>query len=240
MILRLLGILYVVSLSFSCDSTEITSLVDNSNSGNIDSRSFNILSLGDSYTIGESVCEACSFPEQLKTKLEQNLDVDNNVNLDIIARTGWTTSDLILYLNTLELQNSYDIVTLLIGVNNQYQNGNFSLYENEFPELVDKAIIYAQGNINKVVVISIPDYAFTPFGQNWNPNPQSISNEIEQYNVFAETYCNEKGISFVYITDISRLGLEQPALVANDGLHPSKLAYSKFVERILPVALEKL
>ena len=129
---------------------------------------------------------------------------------------------------------------MLIGVNNQFQNGSFSIYENEFPELVDKAINYAQRDSKGVIVISIPDYAYTPFGQNWDANPQNISDEIDMYNDFAETYCNEKGISFVYITDISRLGLVQPSLVASDGLHPSELAYTRFVGRILPVALEKL
>lgn len=130
----------------------------------------------------------------------------------------------------------YDLVTLLIGVNNQYQNRPFSLYASEFPILVNKAIQLAKGDKSKVIIVSIPDYAYTPFG---NGNT-TISTQIDTYNTFAENYAFQNTISFVNITDITRLGLEQPNLVANDGLHPSEIAYSKFVGRILPKALEKV
>lgn len=124
------------------------------------------------------------------------------------------------------------MVTLLIGVNNQYQNKPFSLYEQEFPELVNIAIEKAKGNKNNVIVVSIPDYAYTPFG---NGNT-TISAQIDIYNAFAENYCIQNNITFVNITDITREGLAQPTLVANDGLHPSDLAYFRFVERIFPKA----
>ena len=119
------------------------------------------------------------------------------------------------------------------------QGRDFSLYETEFPELVNIASTLASNDLSNVIVISIPDYAYTPFGQG-SGNPSQTSLEIDQYNDFAENYCAQNGISYVYITDITRLGLEQPLLVASDGLHPSELAYAEFVERILPVALEKL
>ena len=129
---------------------------------------------------------------------------------------------------------------MLIGVNNQYQNRPFELYETEFPELVNKAISLTKSQrSNDLIVISIPDYAYTPYGQS-GPNPSNTSQEIDMYNNFAENYCLENDISFINITDITRLGLVNPALVASDNLHPSKLAYKKFVERIYPVALEKL
>src|SRR5690606_6336783 len=131
------------------------------------------------------------------------------------------------------------LVTLLIGVNNQYQNKHFSLYETEFPELVATAITKAKGDKNKVIVVSIPDYAFTPFGQN-NGNPTNISQQLDQYNAFAQNFCEQNNITFVNITDITREGLNNPELVASDGLHPSELAYTKFVERILLLAIEKL
>ncbi len=133
----------------------------------------------------------------------------------------------------------YDLVTLLIGVNNQFQNKPFSLYEAEFPILINKAITFAKGDKTNVIVVSIPDYAFTPFGQN-RPNPSTISDEIDLYNSFAQNYCEQNGITFINITDITREGLNNPNLVASDGLHPSKLAYSKFVERLRPVAFEKI
>jgi lysophospholipase L1-like esterase len=125
------------------------------------------------------------------------------------------------------------LVTLLIGVNNQYQNRPFSLYEDEFPDLLNRAITLAKGDKNNVIVLSIPDYAYTPFGQG-SSNPQTISTQIDMYNLFAENYCIQNNVAFFNITDITRQGLENPTLVAGDGLHPSKTAYSKFVERLLP------
>jgi len=203
-------------------------------------RNIQILALGDSYTIGESVCDSCRFPEQLKQQIKNNLSINDIVSLDIIARTGWTTSDLKLNINQEDPTDDNDLVTLLIGVNNQYQNASFSLYEAEFPELVTTAIRLAKNDKSNVIVVSIPDYAFTPFGQNTGTDPQTISDEIDQYNAFAKNYCLDNDIAFVNITPISREGLTNPDLVANDQLHPSELAYARFVDLILPVALEKL
>ena len=196
---------------------------------------YKLLSLGDSYTIGESVCETCRFPEQLKDSLINNTE-NTAFNLKVVATTGWTTTNLLNGISNENLPNNYDLVTLLIGVNNQYQGKDFSIYETEFPELVDIAITKAKGDKNRVIVVSIPDYAFTPFG---NGNT-TISSEIDAYNAFAENYCNANNITFVNITDITRNGLEDTDLVASDGLHPSEKAYSLFVERLLPYALEKL
>ncbi|MDI5899429.1 SGNH/GDSL hydrolase family protein [Flavobacterium yafengii] len=197
-------------------------------------KSYNYLALGDSYTIGQSVCETCRFPAQLSKSLG-NLNVSNTYSLKIIAQTGWTTSNLISAVNTQNLTSNYDLVTLLIGVNNQYQNRNFSLYEKEFPELVKKAIALAKGDKTNVILVSIPDYAYTPFGQA-SGNQTTISTEIDQYNAFAKKYCDDNAIVFINITDITRQGLTNKNLVASDGLHPSELAYSLFVERILPKA----
>jgi acyl-CoA thioesterase-1 len=202
-------------------------------------KTYDILSLGDSYTIGQSVCETCRFPEQLKDSLSNRFPDEDSFNLQVIAQTGWTTTSLINNINSQNPPNTFDLVTLLIGVNNQYQNRPFSLYEEEFPILASKAIELAQGNANKVIVISIPDYAYTPFGQGFGYSP-TTSQEIDQYNTFAQNYCNANGITFVYITDITRQGLENPDLVAQDQLHPSELAYSLFVERLLPIVTEKI
>jgi acyl-CoA thioesterase-1 len=198
-------------------------------------KEINYLALGDSYTIGQSVCETCRFPEQLKKNLG-NLNPNNTYFLKIIAQTGWTTTNLISAINAQSLNSNYDLVTLLIGVNNQYQNRLFSIYENEFPELVNKAIALAKGDKTNVIVVSIPDYAYTPFGQQ-SSNSAKISTEIDNYNAFAKKYCLERNIEFISITDITRQGLTNPKLVASDGLHPSELAYSYFVERILPKAV---
>lgn len=194
------------------------------------------LALGDSYTIGQSVCATCRFPEQLIDSIQKQLNPNDLISAQVIAQTGWTTSNLKSAIAAQNLGTNFDLVTLLIGVNNQYQNKPFSVYEEEFPELVAIATQKAQGKKENVIVVSIPDYAYTPFG---NGNT-TISTQIDMYNAFAQNYCATNNITFVNITDITRMGLTQPNLVAIDGLHPSALAYSKFVERILPEAINKL
>lgn len=223
-----IGCLLLFTLLAACSSTNETYPTFPSNS----KTKLNYLALGDSYTIGQSVCETCRFPLQLQDSLEKILPSNKIISTKIIATTGWTTTNLIAAIATQNPTNEYDLVTLLIGVNNQYQNKPFNLYEQEFPELVNIAISKAKGNKANVVVVSIPDYAYTPFG---NGNT-TISTQIDVYNAFAENYCIENNITFVNITDITRQGLSQPNLVATDGLHPSEIAYSKFVELILPKA----
>ncbi|WP_341431744.1 SGNH/GDSL hydrolase family protein [Flavobacterium buctense] len=200
---------------------------------------YKYLALGDSYTFGQSVCADCRFPEQLKDSLQQFLNTEDSFNIKLIAQTGWTTTNLNTAISNEPLLSDYDLVTLLIGVNNQYQNIPFSVYEQEFVTLVNTAIARGKGDKNNLIVVSIPDYAYTPFGQGTS-NPSNISTQLDTYNAFAQNYCITNGITFITITDITRLGLAQPELVANDGLHPSTVAYSKFVERILPVAKIKL
>jgi acyl-CoA thioesterase-1 len=227
-------VLFVLLLITSCDSDNYESdFIPNPPVTN-PLKTVSYLALGDSYTIGQSVCETCRFPEQLKKNLE-NSNPNTTYGLKIIAQTGWTTTSLISAINAQSLTPNYDLVTLLIGVNNQYQNRTFSVYEKEFPELVNKAIALAKGDKSNLIVVSIPDYAYTPAGQQFN-NPEKISTEIDNYNAFAKQYCLANNIEFVFITDITRNGLLNPLLVASDGLHPSELAYSYFVERILPKA----
>ncbi|MEW4925717.1 SGNH/GDSL hydrolase family protein [Algibacter sp. 2305UL17-15] len=194
-----------------------------------------ILSLGDSYTIGESVCETCRFPEQLKDSIIEKIG-NPDVALKVIAQTGWTTGVLKSAIEAQTISNDYDLTTLLIGVNNQYQGADFEVFEKELPELITKAISFSKGDIKKIIVVSIPDYAFTPFG---NGN-DLISKDIDKYNNFIENYCKQYSITYIYITDITRQGLDQPDLVASDRLHPSTQAYTQFVSRMLPAALEKI
>lgn len=217
--------LLLFTLLVSCSANDT---VQTSSSG----KTIKYLALGDSYTIGQSVCETCRFPIQLQTELKNYLTSKDVFVTNVIAQTGWTTTNLKSAIASQNPANDYDLVTLLIGVNNQYQNKPFSLYELEFPELVNIAITKAKGIKANVIVVSIPDYAYTPFG---NGNT-TISTQIDAYNAFAENYCIQNNITFVNITDITRQGLVQPNLVAGDGLHPSEIAYSKFVERIFPKA----
>lgn len=194
----------------------------------------NYLALGDSYTIGQSVCETCRFPEQLKANLKA-MSSQTSISLKVIATTGWTTSNLISAIKEQNPDSNYDLVTLLIGVNNQFQGKDFSIYEKEFPELANKAVALAKGDKKNVIVLSIPDYAYTTFGMMYGADGRmKISSEIDKYNAFAESYCVKQGITFVSITDISRMGLMNKNLVATDGLHPSEAAYKLYVEKIMP------
>lgn len=189
------------------------------------------LALGDSYTIGESVANNKSFPKQLEKKLEAELSIA--IKTKIVAQTGWRTNDLLEAINTSKLDAYYDFVTLLIGVNNQYQGLSLEKYEKEFSELLQLAIEFAGNNPDRVVVVSIPDWGFTPFGS--NRDQQKISSEIDQYNSFANSKTQESHVRFIEITDITREGLDKPELVAEDGLHPSGEAYKLFVNRIAPI-----
>lgn len=222
------------SVSLSCsDDDDIAIPIENTPSVYL-----KYLALGDSYTKGEAVCDACKFPSQLQDSLQNYLTPNEIISLKVVAQTGWTTTNLKTAIANENLNAEYDLVTLLIGVNNQYQNKPFSLYEQEFPELLNTAITLAKGDLNRVIVVSIPDYAYTLVGLGGNED--LISSQIDQYNFFAKNHTESLGVTFVNITDITRQGLANPALVAYDNLHPSELAYTEFVERILPIAKSKL
>lgn len=192
------------------------------------------LALGDSYTIGESVKEEERYPVQLAAKLRKDSIVIANPT--IIARTGWTTRQLKQAIEAATLRKEYQLVSLLIGVNNQYQGVNIEIYKTEFRELLKKAIELAGSDKRRVFVLSIPDYAYTPYGR----NSSSISRQIDEYNAINLSITAEYGISYFDITPISRKGLERPNLVASDGLHPSGEMYRQWVQLIFPNVLAKV
>ena len=188
------------------------------------------LSLGDSYTIGQSVTVNQRWPVQLMDSLAERGFVSDTLN--IIATTGWRTDNLLTAIENRGLaSHHYNLVSILIGVNNQYQNRPISQYMTEFPQLLDSAIRYAGGDTSHVFIVSIPDYAYTPYGQ--NSNPAQISAGIDQYNQINRQFAQLYGITYFDVTPISRQGVAQPALVASDGLHPSGLQYSAWVTKIL-------
>lgn len=193
------------------------------------------LALGDSYTIGESVCDGCSYPLQLQDSLNEISEEKTSVK--IIAQTGWTTSDLISAISSEKIATDYDLVTLLIGVNNQYQGKKIELFEKEFAILLERAIGFANGKSKNVIVLSIPDYAYTPFGKS-SGNAADITADLESYNAIIKRISKEKGVYFINITSITKEGLTNPDLVATDGLHPSEKAYKRFVKEIYGKAFE--
>ncbi|MBX2898681.1 MAG: SGNH/GDSL hydrolase family protein [Cyclobacteriaceae bacterium] len=181
------------------------------------------LALGDSYTIGESVTEAERWPNQLAAKLKIGKP-------EIIATTGWRTDQLQAAIADAKLKPDYDLVSLLIGVNNQYQGKPVAVYEKQFEELVQTAIQLAKGKHQHVVVVSIPDYGYTPFGKE---KQEKISKELNVYNEIGKRIALRYGVRWFDITPVSRNGLTDSSLVASDGLHPSGKMYAQWVEIIL-------
>lgn len=190
--------------------------------------SLRYLALGDSYTIGESVLESERWPVQLAAALsKQGILV---AQPKIIAVTGWRTDNLKNGINIAQLKEQYDLVSLLIGVNNQYQGKPVDQYAIEYEDLLKTAIALAGGKKENVFVVSIPDYGYTPFGK---PKQAQISNALDEFNAVNKRITESYGIAYFNITDISRRGFDDPELVASDGLHPSGKQYALWVERIL-------
>lgn len=194
--------------------------------GQDNQRSFTFLALGDSYTIGESVSESERWPIQLAAQLvERGLPMRSP---KIIATTGWRTDELKAAIEAdEELLPSYDIVSLLIGVNNQYQGKSVESYRPEFEELLQMAIKLAGGDASNVFVVSIPDYGKTPFGAE---KEEEIKKAIDAYNAANKEITKRYEVKYFNITPISRRAKTEPELTAPDNLHPSGEMYKKWVE----------
>ena len=194
-----------------------------------------ILSLGDSYTIGEGVAEAGRWPVQLVARLRgRGIPCADPL---IIGRTGWTTDELDVAITHAGPIGLFDLVTLLIGVNNQYRGRSLEEYRVHFRALLEQAIAFARGRPERVLVLSIPDWGVTPFAEERDSG--RIANEIDAFNTAnrAETFA--AGARYVDITPSTR-DLSEPGLLAEDGLHPSGLLYKRWVDLALPVVLESL
>jgi len=192
-------------------------------------KDLSMLALGDSYTIGESVDTSERWPHQFVAELRA-LGVSAQ-SPDYIATSGWTTRNLLGWIQTkLPREKEYNLVSILIGVNNQYQGMDIASYEPDLRKIIDIALEIVGQDSTRVMILSIPDYAYTPFGGGI-PN---ISQEIDAYNTIKRRVAEEYGIPYIYITDISREGLNNPSLVAADGLHPSKEQYARWVQAIIP------
>ena len=183
------------------------------------------LALGDSYTIGESVPAAERFPHQLAREL-------GIAEPQIVAKTGWTTDELNAAIDEANPQGPFDLVTLLIGVNNQYRGRDAEQYRGEFVGLLQRAIGFAGGDPKKVVVVSIPDWGVTPFAE--GRDRAAIAAALDRYNAINREEAARAGARYVDITPVSRR--DDPALVAEDKLHPSAKQYSEWVRLILPEA----
>ncbi len=188
------------------------------------------LALGDSYTIGEAVPEAGRWPVQLAALLAAR--GEDPGPLHIVARTGWTTDELMAALDDAKLQMPYARVSLLIGVNNQYRGRTLAEYERDFAALLERAIAYAGGEIARVFVVSIPDWGVTPYAAKSGRDVTQIGREIDAFNAAAAAIARARGVRVVDITDISRRPDPDGQLLADDGLHPSAAQYALWAERI--------
>ncbi len=188
-----------------------------------------MLALGDSYTIGESVLLEERWPHQFIGELF-SAGIDASMP-DYIATTGWTTQDLQKGMDTdLNRDKSYNLVSILVGVNNQYQGIPISSYEPDLIEIIENALHIVGEDPSKVFILSIPDYAYTPFGE----GKKSISKEIDQYNAINKRLATAYSIPWIDITPLSRRGLSDSSLVAADGLHPSATQYRSWVMELMP------
>ena len=226
-------LLVLLSMMLSCNSTEKNNAIIPSNMNNNNPpRTF--LALGDSYTIGESVDEKDRWSVQLIDLLKADFNFTKH---DIIARTGWTTAELTETIQTRNLTDQYDLVSLLIGVNNQYRGQSLEIYRVEFRQLLNISTKFAKNDVKKVIVLSIPDWGKTPFAK--GQNKEKIALEIDAFNNIAKEECKKLGIIFIDITEISRKNTDV-SMFASDGLHYSGKMHRLWANEALKSALEIL
>ena len=206
-------------------------------------KNIRFLALGDSYTIGESVGEAERWPLQLADLIKASPGFAgqyHRVDVDFVARTGWTTNELWNTIRQSPPQGPYDLVSLLVGVNDEYRGGSAEQYRQDFRFLLGKAISYAGGDPKRVLGLSIPDWGVTPYAVN-DPRPAAqISAEIDAFNAVNKDEAQKAGVHYVDVTPVSRQSINDLTLLAPDGLHPSGKMYAAWAGLSLPEALAAL
>ena len=190
------------------------------------------LALGDSYTIGEGVASADRWPEILAGRLATSGVAIGQP--EVIARTGWTTGELSDGIDAAEPRGPYALVTLMIGVNNQYRGRPVDEYRRDLDALVTRSIAFAGGRPGRVIVMSIPDWGATPFAS--GRDRAAISAEIDRFNAVAHAAAEHSGTRWADVTQVSRRAGHEPALVAGDGLHPSRAMHVAWTDVVLPEA----
>jgi len=191
-----------------------------------------ILALGDSYTIGEAVEVEERWPVRLAAMLRaRGIAVDEP---EIVARTGWTTDELSRAIDEAKPAGPFDVVTLLIGVNNQYRGRETDEYRQQLGSLLEAAIHFAGGRASRVIVVSIPDWGVTPYAE--HRDRAHIASEIDRFNAVNREVAEYAGVRYVDVTGISRHHGDDPAYLMGDGLHPSGRAYHEWAQAVLPEA----
>jgi len=192
------------------------------------------LALGDSYTIGEGIAAEDRWPVQLADALrDTGLVIDGP---EIVATTGWTTDELDAGIDAAAPVGPFDLVSLLIGVNDQYRGRDVALYGPAFSALLERAIGFADGDVSRVFVLAIPDWGVTPFGAHSGRDRDAIARELDAYNASAAAICAVRGAAFVDIAPVSRARGGEAEMLADDGLHPSAALHAEWTRLALPVA----
>src|SRR5688572_8359630 len=190
------------------------------------------LALGDSYTVGHGVPHVASYPEQTKNWLKVN-GIAGIKDPTVIATSGWTTANLQAAIASQTFAGPFDAVSILIGVNDQYQGADSAGYRIRFTQLVEQCISLANNLPAHVFVLSIPDYSVTPFGRNFDV--KMISKEIDEFNAINKQVALFYKVQYLDITPSTRLAAHDPDLICSDGLHPSGLEYKKWAENLGPM-----
>ena len=205
----------------------------NLNTNSSDQTQFTLLALGDSYTIGEGVDEDQRWPNQfIQVAYENGVDF---ISSRIIAETGWKSNDLINAIESSNFDKKYDYISLLIGVNNQFNSKPVNEFKNDLDKLLIKINNLKKKNGN-VLIISIPDWGSSPFGLGYDRN--EISNEINTFNNSLKSFANNNGLDYVDVTEISRRAINEPNLIAVDNLHPSGIMYLEWAKKIFQVWID--
>lgn len=200
------------------------------------SQVYHYLALGDSYTIGTAIGVDSSYTAQLRDSLK-SVSIGDSIYYQVIAKNGWTTADLKQGIAAAQPDSNFDVVSLLIGVNNQYQGRSISEYKQEFLQLLQQAIAFAGGRKKSVLVLSIPDWGMSPAGAG---SRAQVSQEIDDFNRAQKSICDSLGVNFFDITEMSREALNKPSLIAKDGLHFSTEMHQIWMREIYPIWYAKL
>lgn len=196
------------------------------------------LALGDSYTIGEGVAPDERWPMQITQRLRsEGVAI---ADPEIVATTGWTTDELSAAMDATSFSPPYALVTLLIGVNNQYRGRGVANYREEFSGLLARAIAFAGEHADRVVVVSIPDWGVTGFAQTNGRDTRRVAIEIDAFNATARELARDRGIAFVDVTSLSRTAGDGDDMLVADRLHPSGAQYALWAEPIFAAARQAL
>tara|TARA_B100000513_G_scaffold21974_1_gene8611 strand:- start:1708 stop:2409 length:702 start_codon:yes stop_codon:yes gene_type:complete len=195
--------------------------------------SYSFIALGDSYTIGEGVNENERWPNQfVDVAYENGVDFDQPI---IIAETGWKTYDLLNAINQTNFTKKYDYVSLLIGVNNQFNSRPIDEFEEDLNDLMEE-MKKIKKNDGSIIIISIPDWGYSPFGE--SSDMIDISSQIDLFNSSLRKFASTNNLKFVDVTEISRRGINEPNLIAGDSLHPSGIMYLEWAKKIYEIWID--